>query len=57
MATYDAEVEEALSSLTVKDRPAVFSTDPVAAKIRESVDYSRKITKVKKKPNIHQGLN
>ena len=45
-AELEAEVAEALSSLTVKDRPAIYSTDPVAVKIRRDVDYSIKITKV-----------
>ena len=45
-AELEAEVAEALSSLTVKDSPAIYSTDPVAVKIRRDVDYSIKITKV-----------
>ena len=46
MAAYDREVEEALSSLSIKDKPAIFSTDPVAKKLRDSIDYTKKITEV-----------
>ena len=42
----DLELKEALSSLSLKVRPAIFSTEPVAQKIRDSIDYSTKITKV-----------
>jgi len=41
----DLELKEALSSLSLKVRPAIFSTEPVAQKIRDSIDYSTKITK------------
>jgi len=47
MASIDLEVEEALSSMTLKSKPAIFSTDPVAKAIRDSIDYSTKITKEK----------
>ena len=44
----DLEVKEALLSCTLKVKPAIFSTEPVSKKIRDSIDYSIKITKVHK---------
>lgn len=41
----DLEVKEALLSCTLKVKPAIFSTEPVSQKIRDSIDYSIKITK------------
>jgi len=44
-AALEAELQEALSSLSLKVRPAIFSTDPTAKKVRDSIDYTIKITK------------
>ena len=45
-SSLDAEVEEALSALTLKARPAHLSTDDIAGRIRDAIDYSKKITEV-----------
>ena len=40
----EEEVESILNQLKIKREPARWSTDPLAARIRATVDYSTKIT-------------
>ena len=46
MENYECEVEDALKEAATKGEPAIFSTDPIAAKIRDVTHYSGQITKV-----------